>query len=66
MNDANETAQRQPIGLLPETVWRMKRVQELASAIDRYVSSECWEPVVLRWVEELHRHSEIVFIHDSK
>jgi hypothetical protein len=45
-----------PIGVQPEYIWKLHRIQELSDSISRYVQAGCYWPCVAEWAEELGRH----------
>lgn len=52
----NFEEQKPPIGIMPERIWKQKRVEELAQAIARYVSAREYKDsqrTIIAWCHEL-------------
>lgn len=46
-------AAKPPIGVKPEYIWKLQRIQELADGIQRYVQAGCYRSCVADWSREL-------------
>ena len=42
-----------PLGIMPTRIWKMKRAQDLAKAINRYTANNSYEKCVAVWCLEL-------------
>ena len=49
-----------PLGVEPQEVWRKRRVEELASAISRYVTDGNYRKCVELWAKELATHVQFL------
>jgi hypothetical protein len=59
-----EPATRPPLGVMPEWLWREKRMWEIIHALHRH--SEAMHSYPTEWLEELHARVGDVLQHKSK
>jgi len=49
----NQAEQQTPIGIMPERIWKAKRIEGLQAAISRYIHAGIYGEVLREWCREL-------------
>jgi len=50
---ACQPTKKPPLGLMPEKIWKEKRLQSIKAAIDRFLAA--FQPVPPEWIDEYNR-----------